>query len=364
VKTLKQTNLTKEKSFRENLYKSEPYSPGEQISAPGLIKLNTNENPYPPSPKFMEYLGSFPDSEALRLYPDPDAEALKLCIADSEGLDKENIIVGNGSDEILAFAFRAFFNGSKEVLFPDVTYSFYKVWCELFDIPWAEIPVDENFRIRVSDYRRPNGGIVIANPNTPTGIGEDLDHIEEMLCNDSGSLLIVDEAYEMFSGMSAAPLLKKYDNLFITRTFSKAYSLAGVRLGAGFGSPELINAIEAVRNSFNPYSVGCFGLRLGAAALKEKEYYKEQAGKIVKTRDNCAETLRALGFKVLDSRANFLFVSYPGLSGEYIYKSLKNRNILVRYFVLPRVKDWIRITVGTDEQMDRLINSVKEIING
>jgi histidinol-phosphate aminotransferase len=349
-------------NWRENLIRIEPYVAGEQKRVPGLIKLNTNENPFPPSPTVIGAIRSFNTTD-LAGYPDPDAKNLVSVIAKKSGVPEDGIFVGNGSDEILAFAFRAFFNSGKPVLFPDVTYSFYPVWCRLFGIPYEEIPVDEDFRIRAYDYGRENGGIVIANPNAPTGIAEGEEFFEHILKSNPESVVIVDEAYVSFGARTILPLIQKYDNLFVTRTFSKSRSLAGLRLGVGLGSTDLISAIGTVKDSFNSYTVSSIQASVGAVAATDETYYHTQTEKLLRTRYRFMNAMRDLGFTVHESSANFVFVTHHKIRAERLYRWLKERNILVRWFDKPRIDNHLRITIGLEEEMETLLSALKEYTN-
>ncbi|MDR2486857.1 MAG: aminotransferase class I/II-fold pyridoxal phosphate-dependent enzyme [Clostridiales Family XIII bacterium] len=347
--------------WRAKLLEIEPYVPGEQIRAPGLIKLNTNENPFPPPPSIAEALRGMCEKELSR-YPDPDGRELLSTLAQAAELPEESVFIGHGSDEVLAFAFRAFFNDAGHpalpVLFPDITYSFYPVWCSLFGIDYRQVPLDGQFCIRAEDYRQPNGGIVLANPNAPTGIGVGTDFLEEILKRNQDSIVVIDEAYTAFGGQSAIPLIRRYDNLFVAQTLSKACSLAGLRLGMGYGSPDLIRALNAVKNAFNSYTVDSIAQRLGLVAAKEGAYFRARAAEVVRIRDRSVEAFRALGFTVPDSSANFFFASHPGIDAGALYRYLKGRDILIRHFDRPRIRDWVRISVGTQEQMQRLYEAV------
>jgi histidinol-phosphate aminotransferase len=269
-------------------------------------------------------------------------------------------IAGNGSDEILAFAFRAFFNSDKPVLFPDITYSFYPVWCDLFGIPYEEIPLAEGFRVRAGDYERDNGGIVIANPNAPTGISESVAFVARLLESNPGGVVIVDEAYYGFGAPTALSLLGRYDNLFVVRTLSKSHSLAGLRLGFGCGCPELISAVKAVKNSFNSYTVDSFAETVGAAAVADESFYKERAERLVRVRDGFTASMRGLGFTVYDSSANFVFMTHPLVDAGDLYRWLKERDILVRWFDKPRIADHLRVTIGLEEEMNTLSRAITE----
>ncbi|MDR0852104.1 MAG: histidinol-phosphate transaminase [Clostridiales Family XIII bacterium] len=349
--------------WKDNLIQIKPYTPGEQIKVPDLIKLNTNENPFPPSHRVQSVIRTF-CSKDLPLYPAPDVFPLKKAIAEYSNAPIESVFVGNGSDEVLAFAFRAFFNSTQPVLFPDITYSFYPVWCHFFGIPYEEIALDSEFRIRIYEYNRPNGGVVIANPNAPTGIGEGPEFVEYLIKSNQDSVVIVDEAYVDFGGYSAIPLVGKYDNLLVTRTFSKARALAGMRLGYCIGSSALIAAMHAVKDSFNSYTVSSLAAAAGVASLSDETYFRAQVERIMRLRYIYMKKLRALGFVVLESVTNFLFVSHEKIPARALYEFLKSKNILVRYFDKPRVDQFLRITIGTKESMDKLIEGILEFTEG
>jgi histidinol-phosphate aminotransferase len=348
--------------WREKIYKADPYVPGEQQDIPGLIKLNTNENPFPPPQEVENAIHRF-QTDRLRKYPPTDTGKLRDALAEAIGTTRTQIFVGNGSDEVLALAFRTCFNSDKPVLFPDITYSFYPVWCRFFGIPYEEIPLDEDFRIRANEYARDNGGIVIANPNAPTGIAESREFIEYLLQANSNSVVIVDEAYVSFGASTAVPLVDRYDNLQITRSFSKIRSLAGIRLGLAYGSRPLIEALEGVKDSFNSYTVNSISIEAGFAATKERAYYQIQTEKIMRIRYQYMERLRALGFTVLDSKANFLFATHPEIPAKDLYEYLKSNLILVRHFNKPRIDNFLRISIGTEDEMRKLLERVTEYVN-
>ncbi|MDR1043341.1 MAG: aminotransferase class I/II-fold pyridoxal phosphate-dependent enzyme [Clostridiales Family XIII bacterium] len=350
-------------SWRDSLIDIEPYTAGEQIRAPGLIKLNTNEDPYP-LPRGVQRAAAGFSADGLIRYPDPDAGAFTGAVASLLGVAGDMVIAGNGSDEVLAFAFRAFFNSGRPVLFPDVTYSFYPVWCRLFGIPFEEVPLTEGFRLRASDYDRANGGIVIANPNAPTGIAEGADFVSRLLESNPGSVVIIDEAYFGFGAPTALPLLDRYDNLFIVRTLSKSHSLAGLRLGFGCGSPELVSAVKAVKNSFNSYTVDSFAEAVGAAAVADEPLYRERAERLARARDGFTASMRGLGFTVYDSSANFVFMTHPRADAGVMYRWLKARGVLVRWFDKPQTADHLRVTIGLEEEMDALSRALGEYLGG
>ena len=336
--------------------KVEPYVPGEQPKRK-VIKLNTNENPYPPSPRVQKVLDGF-DAEELRLYPDPEAADLIEAIALEKGLSKDQIFVGVGSDDVLAMSFLTFFGSDKPILFPDITYSFYDVWAELFRIPYVQIPLQKDFRI----CKRENGGIVIPNPNAPTGIAESLDAIEEILKTNPDSVVIIDEAYVDFGTKSALALLPKYENLLVVQTFSKSRSLAGSRIGYAMGSPKLISYLNDCKYSFNSYTMDRLTIQIGKASMEDTPYFKEQVDRIVETREWAKEQLRRLGFTFLDSKANFIFASHAKMAAAVIFAALKEKDIYVRYFNKPRIDNFLRITIGTKEEMERLFAALEEIL--
>jgi histidinol-phosphate aminotransferase len=345
-------------AWRDNLIKVTPYVPGEQSMTPGLIKLNTNESSFPPSPAVKGALRSISTGDLAR-YPDPDVTPLRKILSSRFDIGEDQIFIGNGSDEVLAFAFRAFFNSGRPVLFPDITYSFYPVWCDLFGIPYEEIPLEADFHVRAIDYDRPNGGIVIANPNAPTGIGERPEFVEFLLKNNPDSIVIVDETYVDFGGHSAVSLIGQYDNLFISRTFSKSSSLAGLRLGFGLGNPDVIAALNALKNSFNSYTVGSIAMRAGSVAAGDTAYYTTQIEKLMRVRYKSMKAMRDLGFTVLESSANFIFVNRADVDALDLYLYLKDNNILVRHFHKPRIKNWLRITIGTSAEMKKLLEVIQ-----
>lgn len=340
--------------------KVEPYVPGEQPKHK-VIKLNTNENPYPPSPNVQKVIDGF-DAEQLRLYPDPEVSELIAAIAKNKGLDKEQVFVGVGSDDVLAMSFLTFFGSEQPILFPDITYSFYDVWAELFRIPYEQIPLQEDFRICVDDYKRKNGGIVIPNPNAPTGIAESLDAIEEIIAANPDSVVIIDEAYVDFGTKSAQELLKTYENLLVVQTFSKSRSLAGSRIGYAMGSKKLIAYLNDCKYSFNSYTMDRLTIQVGKASMEDEPYFTEQVHRIIETREWAKEQLHKLGFDFPDSKANFIFARHKEIAAEDIFAALKQRNIYVRYFKKPRIDNYLRITIGTKEEMEQLMTALQEIL--
>lgn len=339
-----------------------PYVQGEQPKDKKYIKLNTNESPYPPSQNVKKVIieSNFDD---LRLYPDPDISDLKNEIAKKYKIKAENIFIGNGSDEILAFSFMAFFNKGDKIYYPNITYSFYSVYSDLFDLDEKQIPLKEDFSIDINNYKNLDSGIIIANPNAPTGILLKLNEIEDIIKTNSNNIVIIDEAYIDFSGESAIKFINKYDNLLVIQTFSKSRNLAGMRLGFAFGNKELIKGLKNIKFSFNSYTINRLSILAGIEAFKDEEYFKKSVSKIINTRDKTKEELKKLGFKVLDSKSNFLFMSHKKVFAEDIYLKLKNNGILVRYFKQDIINNFIRVTIGTDEEMIILINVLKKIVS-
>ena len=337
-----------------------PYTPGEQPKDMKYIKLNTNESPFPPCEQVLASVSA--ESERLNLYSDPESSLLHRSIAELYGVSYDEVLATNGSDEILNFAFMAFSDKDNPIVFPDITYGFYPVFAEINNIPYEKIPLKEDFSIDVNDYVNINKNIVLANPNAPTGMYLELEDIEKIVKSNPNNVVIIDEAYIDFGGESAIPLTKKYDNLIVTRTFSKSYSLAGSRLGFGVASKALINDMNTIKYSTNPYNVNRMTQAAGVAAVKNNEYYMNNCQSIIEVREYTKACLEELGFTVLDSKANFLFAKSDRLEGEEYYKELKARGVLVRHFTLDRIKDFNRITIGTKEQMDALINATKKIL--
>ena len=330
-----------------------PYVPGEQPKGDNIIKLNTNENPYPPSPKVSACLGK---TGSLRKYPDPAAADLVRAIADYKGLKESQVFVGVGSDDVLAMAFMTFFNGEDPILFPDITYSFYDVWADLFRIPYVKTALDENFFIRKEDYRRPNGGIIFPNPNAPTGVSMPLEDVEDILAHNQDVIVIVDEAYVDFGGETALGLLDKYENLLVVQTFSKSRSLAGLRIGYAMGSERLIRAINDVKYSFNSYTMNQPSILLGKASVEDEAYFRETIARIVETREWFKKEMKKMGFSFPDSKANFIFATHRSVPAREIFEAAREENIYVRYFPKPRIDNYLRITIGTREEMQKLLD--------
>ncbi len=341
------------RDWREGVRRVTPYVPGEQPGWPKMIKLNTNENPYPPAPGVERALRSM-KAEDFRLYPDPEAGVLVEALAEYYGLKPSQVFVGVGSDDVLAMAFLTFFNSETPILFPDITYSFYDVWAGLFRIPYCQIPLDSDFRIRPEDYERENGGIVFPNPNAPTGEELSLESIEKILKSNRNSVVIVDEAYVDFGADTALPLLEKYDNLLVVQTFSKSRSMAGMRIGFCMGSEELIACLNNVKYSFNSYTMDRTALLLGTEAVKDREYFQNTRAKIMETREWAKGELKKLGFRFGDSKANFIFASHEKVPAREIYQALREQHIYVRYFDKPRIDNYLRITIGTRQEMETL----------
>lgn len=350
-----------DKPFLAKLRRIDPYVPGEQPQSADIIKLNANENPYPPAPGVQQALRDF-DASRLALYPDANGKALKTALANRFGLNPSQVFLGNGSDDVLALAFQSFFCSGEPILYPDITYSFYPVWCDLFRIPYETVPLDENFCVRVRDYDRPNGGVVLPNPNAPTGRGVSLDFLEDLLQHNADCVVIIDEAYVDFGAQSAVPLIEKYENLLVVQTMSKSRSLAGLRIGYALGSETLITTLEAVKNSYNSYTMDAVALAAGEAAVKDEAYFQDTCRKVIATRERAAEELRKLGFTVSPSLTNFLFVTHPKKEAPVIFEYLRQKNIFIRYFKLPRIDNYLRITVGTDAQMDRMIEELRAFL--
>lgn len=347
-----------DKLWTENLRDIEPYVPGEQSSDKDIIKLNANENPYPPSPKALEAMKNF-DIAELKKYPNANSAPLKAALADYYNVDMKNVFVGNGSDDVIAIAFQALFNSNLPIAYPDLTYSFYPVWCRLFGIPFKTYPVDDAFRINPEDYKEKNGGVVIPNPNAPTSIGEGPDFVRKIMEYNRDSVVIIDEAYVDFGGVSSVPLISEYENLLVTGTFSKSRSLAGLRIGFAIGSERLVSVLEAVKNSYNSYTVDSLSIEIGRASVLDDAYFKDTCRKIINTRQRVAEELRALGFSLPDSSANFLFVTHDKLSMKEMFEYLKEKKVFIRYFAIPRIDNYVRITVGTDDEMDVLLKEIR-----
>lgn len=338
-----------------------PYVPGEQPRLANLVKLNTNENPYGPSPRALEAIRAA-TGESLKLYPDPNAEALKLAIGKYHGIDARNVFVGNGSDEVLAHAFLALLKQARPILFPDISYSFYPVYCGLYQVAYETVPLAADYSIRVADYAKPNGGVIFPNPNAPTGCLVPLADIEGLLQSNPDSVVVIDEAYVDFGAESAIPLIVRYPNLLVTHTLSKSRSLAGLRVGVGFGQRPLIDALERVKDSFNSYPLDRLAEAGATAAYEDKEWFEQSCAKVIASRERLTAELERLGFDVLPSKANFVFAAHPAHKAADLFKALRERSIIVRWFDKPRISERLRITIGTDAQCDRLVAALKEIL--
>ena len=351
------------KPWEANIRKVVPYTPGEQPNESGMIKLNTNENPYSPAPGVEKALKAL-DADTLRLYPDPTAGDLVHSIAAFYGLKDEQVFTGVGSDDVLAMCFLTFFNSEKPILFPDITYSFYDVWADLLRIPYERPALDEEFHIRKEDYFRENGGIVFPNPNAPTGVEMPLSEIEEIVAKNPESIVIVDEAYVDFGAASALPLIEKYDNLLVVQTFSKSRSLAGMRIGFALACPKLIKYLNDVKYSFNSYTMNQTAIACGVEAVRDKEYFEEHVRKIIETREWAKEELHRLGFEFPDAKANFIFAMHPQTDAGRLFEALKANDIYVRHWDSERIGQYLRITVGTREEMQVLFDFLTKYIKG
>ena len=352
------------KFWSKRIQELDPYTPGEQPQDQQYIKLNTNENPYPPSPEAIKAMQGASD-ENMRLYPDPNCHSLKQAIADYYTLPVEQVFVGNSSDEVLAHTFVALLKHDKPLLYPDISYSFYPCYCKLFGINDKQVPLAKDFTIQPKDYEQDNGGIIFPNPNAPSGISLPLDKVEEILMANPNSVVVIDEAYVDFGGETAVPLIAKYPNLLVTQTFSKSRSLAGLRVGFALGQKELIEGLERVKNSFNAYPLDRAALQGAVASINDKAYFEKTCQRIIKTREETTTALEQLNFTVLPSKANFIFAkpdSNAKENAETLYLKLKENGVLVRYFKAPRIKDYLRITIGTDKEMKIFINKLSALL--
>lgn len=340
----------------------EPYVPGEQPKDKKYIKLNTNENPYPPSPKAIEAMSAVINDD-LRLYPDPNCDVLVQTLAKRFDLQANQVFVGNGSDEILAFAFASFFDPSKPVLFPDITYSFYKVYAKFYGITAKLIPLDEQFNIHVEEYQGKHGGIIIPNPNAPTAIAMTLEKVKQLLEQNPDQVVIIDEAYVDFGSQSAATLVNQYPNLLVIQTLSKSRSLAGLRVGFAFGSAELIEGLNRTKNSFNSYTLDRVALAGAVAAIEDDDYFAETTAKVIATRERVEKQLKQMQFTVTPSAANFIFISHASIPAKELFEKLRGEGVLVRYFASPRIDNFLRVSIGTDEEMDEFLKAIAGIIS-
>lgn len=339
------------KAWEANIRKVTPYTPGEQPNKPKMIKLNTNENPYPPAPGVRKAMEQF-DMDSLRLYPDPTASALVKVLAEYYHVKPEQVFVGVGSDDVLAMAFMTFFNSEKPILFPDITYSFYPVWADEFKIPYETVPLDDELRIVKEDYYKENGGVIFPNPNAPTALALGISDVEDIIRHNQDVIVIVDEAYVDFGAESALRLVDKYENLLVVQTFSKSRSMAGMRIGFAIGNPALIKYLNDVKYSFNSYTMNQTSLKYGVEAVLDEAYFREVTGRIVETRERAKKVLGEMGFSFPDSKANFLFITHPDFAAKDLFEALKKEDIYVRYFPLPRIDNYLRVTIGTDGQME------------
>lgn len=350
-------------SWEAKIRKADPYTPGEQPGIDGIIKLNTNENPYPPPPQVLAAIAGIRPEE-YSLYPDPDAGVLRQSLASYHGVEKEQVFVGVGSDDVLALAFLTFFNSPQPILFPDITYSFYDVWANLYRIPFVTKPLRDDFTIDPADYMGNNGGIIFPNPNAPTGLLLEPGAVEEILRANPDAVVIVDEAYIDFcpTGKSVLPLIGDYENLLVVRTFSKSRSLAGLRIGYALGSKRLIGCLQNVKFSFNSYTMDLPSLRGGVASIHEDAYFRETLEKVIVTREWTKKELEKLGFVCTDSQSNFLFAHHAHIPAVELFAMLKEAGIYVRYFAKPRIEQYLRITVGTQAQMEALVDCLRSLV--
>ena len=346
--------------FSEKYNKLVPYTPGEQPTDMKYIKLNTNESPFPPSEKAV--IAAMEEAQKLQLYPDPECRALTETVAEHFGVEYENVLMTNGSDEILNFAFMAFCDEKQPAAFPDITYGFYSVFAELNNVPYVSVPLKEDFSIDIKDYKNINSTIFIANPNAPTGIALSVQQIEEILISNPDNVVVIDEAYVDFGAESCIPLIKKYDNLLVCQTFSKSRSMAGARLGFGIGSKELIADLNTVKYSTNPYNINRMTMAAGIGVLSDEAYTKANCAEIAENREYTTAKLKEMGFVTTPSLSNFIFAKHPDVDGKIIYEDLKKRGILVRHFTKERISEYVRITVGTSDQMTALLFALKKIL--
>ena len=355
------------KFWNDKIKEIEPYVPGEQPKDKKYIKLNTNENPYSPSKKVIEKIKSM-NLEDLKLYPDPDVSELRKVIAEyfsqkiDERITKEQIFVGNGSDEVLALIFMTFFNKGDKVYYPDITYSFYPVYADLFDLKEVKIPLNKNFEIEIDKYFGVDGHIIITNPNAPTSIALKLEEVEEIVKKNPNQLVVVDEAYIDFGAESAVKLVNKYDNVLVVQTFSKSRSFAGMRLGYAIGSENIIEGLNRLKFSFNSYTIDRISIEAGIESFKNDDYFVKINAKIIETREKTVKKLKELEFKVLNSSANFIFISHNKVFAGDLYKQLKDNGILVRYFAKDRIDNYLRVTIGTDEEMEIFIEKLEKLL--
>ncbi len=349
------------KAWEKNIRRVVPYVAGEQPNNKNMIKLNTNECPYPPSPMVEKAKEDF-DIDCLRLYPDQNCTAINEALAEYYGIKSDMVYSGVGSDDVLSVVFMTFFNSNKPILFPEITYSFYPVWSELYKIPYETIPLDNNYHIVKENYYKENGGVIFPNPNAPTALYEDLSVVEDIIKHNQDVVVVVDEAYIDFGGKSALELVEKYDNLLVVQTFSKSRAMAGIRIGYAMGNSALIKAMNDVKFSINSYTLNQTSLKMGVAAIKDDEYFHKITEKIIATRERSKEELAKLGFNFPDSKANFIFASHEKYSANEIFMFLRKKDIFVRHWNTRNISNSLRITIGTDEQMDRLFEAIREFI--
>lgn len=348
-------------SWENNVRRVVPYVAGEQPKEKNIIKLNTNECPYPPAPGVEKALQGL-DCEILRKYPDPDVADLRAILAKRYHVNFNQVFVGVGSDDVLSMAFLTYFNSDKPILFPDITYSFYDVWADLYRIPYECQKLDENFKIKKEDYFKENGGVVIANPNAPTGLAMPVSEIEDIIKANQDVVVIVDEAYVDFGGESALPLIEEYENLLVVQTFSKSRSMAGMRIGVAFGNPKLIKYLEDAKFSFNSYTMNTTSIISGVASVEDEDYFQKTVAKVIATREKTKQELKELGFTFPDSKTNFIFAKHEKISGQEIFDALKENRIFVRHWNKPRISDYLRISIGTDEEMQTMVDFLKKYI--
>lgn len=352
------------KQWEKNVRKVEPYVAGEQPDNKDMVKLNTNECPYPPSPKVTEVIKNIEsNTDKFRLYPDKTMAPLINALAEFYNVEPDMVFAGVGSDDVIANCFLTFFNSDKPILFPEITYSFYPVWADLYKIPYKTPKLRDDFTIDINDYMGENGGIIIPNPNAPTSVYESLDNIEEIVKNNPASVVIIDEAYIDFGGESAIPLVKKYDNLLVVQTFSKSRSMAGMRIGYAIGCRDLIAALNDVKNSINSYTLNYVSILAGEAAVKDKDYFETVRNKVMSTRENTKLRLKELGFTFPESKANFVFATHKDYDITDMFEYLRDNNIFVRHWNNPLIRDYLRITIGTDQEMDRFFTEVKKYMS-
>ncbi|REB06462.1 histidinol-phosphate transaminase [Sporosarcina sp. BI001-red] len=348
--------------WSDMVQRTEPYTPGEQANGEDWIKLNTNENPYPPSPRVFKALQQALTSD-LRKYPESDPEKLRYALAELHQVSADQVFIGNGSDEVLAFSFMAFFTPGKPIVFPAITYSFYPTYAALFNIAYDPIPLQEDFTLNEKAFYKSEGGVIFPNPNAPTGIVLPLETVERIVSENEGRIVIVDEAYIDFGGKTAIPLITRFDNLLVTRTMSKSRSLAGLRIGYAIGSTTAIEALNRIKNSFNSYTIDQLALTAGVAAVKDTKYFNTIVDAIIQTREQSKKVFESVGFTVLPSAANFLFVHHPEIPAKQLHKSLKDKQILVRHFSKPETEEWLRITIGSDDEMEQFFQQLFDVVN-